>query len=125
MNIRKDEMMTQSEILELGWTKSLIVKFLSEPQLKPNPYYRNAAPIKLWNNHDVYNAMESEEFKEAMEIVAKRKAAARKAYLTKANAIMEEMKTIANDLKVKIISDAALRRNTIREQEEQTDSPHE
>ena len=32
----KAEMITQSTILDMGWTKSMIVKLLPEPILKPN-----------------------------------------------------------------------------------------
>lgn len=117
MSNKKEEMLNQSAILELGWTKSLIARFLPEPQLKPNPFYQKAAPMKCWNKHDVYNAMESDEFKEAMKKAAKRKGAAKKAYSTKANVIMEDMKNLATNLKVKVMSDVALRRNTIREHE--------
>ena len=41
---QKAEMITQSTILEMGWTKSMITKLLPEPILKPNPHYRSAAP---------------------------------------------------------------------------------
>lgn len=118
MNINEKDLLTQSEILELGWTKSLIGKFLPDPTLKPNPRYKKAAPMKLWNKHDVLEAMESEEFKAAMEKVAKRKTAAEKAYTTKANKILEEMTTVANNLKIKIIPDDVLRQRTIRAKED-------
>ena len=32
---QKVEMITQSTILEMGWTKSMITKLLPEPTLKP------------------------------------------------------------------------------------------
>ncbi len=42
------EMITQSTILEMGWTKSMITKLLPEPTLKLNPHYRSAAPMRIW-----------------------------------------------------------------------------
>ena len=114
MDIKGNDTLTQSDILELGWTKSLIGKYLPDPTLKPNPRYKKAAPMKLWNKHDVLKVMESEEFKAAMEKVAQRKAAAEKAYTAKANKIMEEMTAVGNGLKIKIIPDDDLRQRTLR-----------
>ena len=114
MNVNGNDTLTQSEILGMGWTKSLIGKYLPDPTLKPNPRYKKAAPMKLWNKHDVLKVMESEEFKAAMEKVAQRKAAAEKAYTTKANKIMEEMTAVGNGLKIKIIPDDNLRQRTLR-----------
>ena len=45
---QKEEMITQSTIIGMGWTKTMITKFLPEPTLKDNPHYQNAAPMKLW-----------------------------------------------------------------------------
>ena len=114
MDINGNDTLTQSEILGMGWTKSLIGKYLPDPTLKPNPRYKKAAPMKLWNKHDVLKVMESEEFKAAMEKVAKRKSAAEKAYTTKAKKIMEEMTAVGNGLKIKIIPDENLRQRTLR-----------
>lgn len=114
MNIDAKEQLTQSEILELGWTKSLIGKFLPDPTLKPNPRYKSAAPMKLWNRQDVLDAMDSEEFKAAMEKASKRKAAAEKACAAKANKTMEEMTAVGNGLKIKIIPDDDLRQRSLR-----------
>lgn len=60
MNIDTREQLTQSEILGMGWPKSLIEKYLPDPTLKPNPRYKKAAHMKLWNRQDVLDAMDSE-----------------------------------------------------------------
>lgn len=84
------------------------------PELKPNPRYKNAAPMKLWNRQDVLDAMDSDSFKAAMEKTSKRKAAAEKASATKASKTMEEMTAVGNSLKIKIIPDDDLRQRTLR-----------
>lgn len=114
MNTDTREQLTQSEILELGWTKSLIGKYLPDPTLKPNPRYKKAAPMKLWNKRDVLDAMDSEAFKAAMEKAGKRKAAAEKACATKAKKTVEEMTAVGNGLKIKIIPDDDLRKRTLQ-----------
>lgn len=114
MDIKGNDMLTQSDILELGWTKSLIGKYLPDPTLKPNPRYKKAAPMKLWNKRDVLDAMDSEVFKAAMEKASKRKAAAEKACATKTKKTVEEMTAVGNGLKIKIIPDDDLRQRTLR-----------
>ena len=114
MDIKGNDTLTQSDILELGWTKSMIGKYLPDPTLKPNPRYKKAAPMKLWNRQDVLNAMDSDGFKAAMEKASKRKAAAEKACATKAKKTMEEMTAVGNGLKIKIIPDDDLRQRTLR-----------
>lgn len=62
-----------------GFTESLIDKFLPEAELtKRNPKYKCAAPMQLWLITTVERAMETEEFKAAMEKTKKRKASAQK-----------------------------------------------
>ena len=113
MDIKGNDTLTQSDILELGWTKSMIGKYLPDPTLKPNPRYKKAAPMKLWNRQDVLDAMDSEVFKAAMEKACKRKAAAEKACATKAKRTAEEMTAVGNGLKIKIIPDDNLRQRTL------------
>lgn len=114
MDIKGNDTLTQSDILELGWTKSMIGKYLPDPTLKPNPRYKKAAPMKLWNRQDVLDAMASEVFKAAMEKASKRKATAEKACATKTKKTVEEMTAVGNGLKIKIIPDDDLRQRTLR-----------
>lgn len=46
-----------------GWTQKLIDELLPEPTEKRNPYYRSAAPMKLWDIETVQKAEDTEEFK--------------------------------------------------------------
>ncbi|MGN1155252.1 MAG: hypothetical protein ACI4TK_03670 [Agathobacter sp.] len=70
-----DKMINQAAILKMGWTKTMIAKFLPEPKLKQNPWYKEAAPIKLWRESDVLSIMETADFMTEMEKAAKRRAA--------------------------------------------------
>ncbi len=71
-------MITQSTVISMGFSKTLIAKLLPEPKLVKNPHYKTAAPMRLFNKQDVLDAMELEEFKLALEKREKRKAAAAK-----------------------------------------------
>ena len=108
-----EKMIAQTTIIEMGWTKTLIAKFLPEPTLKPNPYYKKAAPMKLWRESDVMEIMETPEFIEAMEKAAKRKAAAEKAIQTKVNILAQEMERVTASLNVKIVPEESLANRAI------------
>jgi hypothetical protein len=60
---------TLTNLRELGWTQSLIEKFLPEPELMENPYYPNSAPMKLWKKKMVNEIMDTDEFQKAQEEV--------------------------------------------------------
>lgn len=96
-----------------GLDKTLIAKFLPEPTLKPNPYYKKAAPMKLWRESDVMEIMETPEFIEAMEKAAKRKVAAEKAVQTKVNILAQEMERVTASLNVKIVPEESLANRAI------------
>lgn len=54
---------TQSDLKDRGWTLSAITKFLGDPdKIKPNPMYRSAAPMKLWDKTRVEAVERSAEF---------------------------------------------------------------
>ena len=108
-----EKMIAQTTIIEMGWTKTLIAKFLPEPTLKPNPYYKKAAPMKLWRESDVMEIMQTSEFIEAMEKAAKRKAAAEKAVQTKVNILAQEMERVTASLNVKIVPEESLANRAI------------
>lgn len=75
MATKSDIFFNQSQILEReGWTKKAVQLFLGEPeQLKPNPYYKSAASIKLWSATTLRSAESSPEFEAHKVKLAKRK----------------------------------------------------
>lgn len=52
---------TQSSLIAMGWTKSMISKFMPDPKLVPNPRYKNAAPMKLYDHEEALNIMDTDE----------------------------------------------------------------
>lgn len=54
---------SQKEVLELGFTKSLIETLLPPPTLEDNPYFPGGHPLKFWDRAVVESAMETSEFR--------------------------------------------------------------
>ena len=105
METSREEFVNQSELLEMGWTKSLIQQFLPEPILKPNPYYRSGPPMKKWNRDVVLEVMGQDDFKVALEKTAKRKKAAAKAVKTKEENLEALAEDFAKSINIKLIED--------------------
>lgn len=106
MNTKEDtrKTLTQSAIMRLGFTKKMIETLLPEPaKREKNPYYRNAAPIKLWYEDDIRAIMESPEYQECVEKSANRKAGAKKAVATKINKCRTIMNDIADLISVEVV----------------------
>ena len=89
-----EKLVTQTTILSMGFTKSMIDKLLPAPTLKQNPRYKSAAPMKLWKEADILAVMETAAFQEAAAKAAQRKQAAAKAVNTK----RKNAEVLADDL---------------------------
>ena len=59
----KDDLFTQADLLARGWTKRLIKELLPEPELRKNPVFSSAAPMKVWEPIDVDGAENTDESK--------------------------------------------------------------
>ena len=95
---------TQSELLEQGWTKGLIVKFFSEPDARrTNPRYRSAAPVKLYSIEKVNAVVQTEEYKLARAKVEKRKLATKKAADSKRENSLKECENALERIKIERI----------------------
>lgn len=110
----KEALISQTSILELGFTKSMISALLPAPILKRNPHYASAAPMKLWKESDVHAVMETEAFRQALEKSLRRKKSSKKAVATKRknaevilNEIIETLVVVRLDLPE--LKDLALR----------------
>lgn len=91
---RPEKMVSQSTVLELGFTKSMISTLLPEPVLKRNPHYASAPPMRLWKESDVRAVMETEAFRQTLDKSLRRKKSSEKAVATKrknAEAILDEL----------------------------------
>lgn len=107
------EMLTQSQVLEMGFTKGLIAKLLPGPTLQQNPRYRSAAPMKLWPAEDVYAAMETEEFRAMREKAEARSKAAQKGVQTRREAAVANLDELIGEIRIKKISMDALKNAAI------------
>ena len=73
MKKERSKMIAQTTVTSMGWTKAMINKLLPEPELKDNPNYRSAAPMKLWPEALVRSVMETEEYRMEKEKADRRK----------------------------------------------------
>ena len=72
-----------SEVKKLGFNDKLIKELLPEPELKTNPKYKKAYPMKLWKMADIEKAMETETFAEEQKKIQQRRKQSEKAVQTK------------------------------------------
>lgn len=90
-----------TSIRERGWTNGLITKFLGEPdQLKKNPFYRDAAPVRLYDLSRVEAAELSPEWITASAQTQHRRAGASKAVRTKTDALLKKVEQLRVEVKV-------------------------
>ena len=113
----KIERVTQTQVLEMGFTKTMIQNLLPEPMFKENPHYRHAAPMKLWNKDEVKKVMQTEEYRVAWEKAKKRKAASKKSAkktleTKRANTekLVEEMKNL---ISIEVVAEKELIEQTL------------
>lgn len=65
---KKEKYYTQSALInDFGLTVTLINKYFPSPSLKPNPYYSNAAPMKIWTEAQVNKALKNPNIKKAVD----------------------------------------------------------
>lgn len=110
--------MSQTEVKALGFTDKLILELLPEPELRDNPYYRSAHPMKLYEETDVQKAMETDRFKEEQTRLAKRREAAQKGVATKTAKLQKQFELLLNSVNVKKISMDKLRKATLKEKQD-------
>ena len=85
----KCKLLNKSDVKQLGFNEKLIDKLLPAPTIKANPWYRNAAPMKLWAESDVLLAMNAHDFKVYQQTKEKRRQSAEKAIATKTRKALE------------------------------------
>lgn len=92
---KKQENITPTGLKARGWTEAMIKQYLGEPdELKPNPYYKSAAPMRLYNLKRVEKVEKSKKFIEAKAAAARRKESAAKGVATKVEKAIEYAKTV-------------------------------
>lgn len=125
VKVEKPEMVSQGQILEMGWTKKLIQDFLPEPTLKTNPKYKCASPMKLWQKEQVLFIMQQPEFKTAMEKSSQRKKASETATAMKREKLKQLATKNATEISIKHLEDEQLVHNAISNAYERYRQYHE
>lgn len=103
MENNDDIMITQSKVIALGWTISMIKKLLPEPKLAENTLYKNGPPLKLWKEKTVLAAMNTQEYKDLWEKANKRSKKGKEIAKKKAKQFSDEMIEIAKKLNVIVV----------------------
>ena len=95
---------SQKDLRRLGFSMGMIKTLLPKPELKPNPHYPSASPMREYKAEDVLAAMATREFARMAEEHRKRSeiasAAAEKAAVTKEKKLAEHAGKIASGLEV-------------------------
>lgn len=114
---KREPMMTQTDLLYDGWTKTMIKKLLPEPILKRNPRYACAPEMKLWKKADIEAIMLSDEYQIEKAKADKRKKAANKAIDTKLEKTEAKLQKNIDDIVVEKIPLSELRALTLEERD--------
>ena len=92
--MKKEKYYTKSELKANGWTDAMIKRFLPEPdRTYPNPRYRNAAPVCLYQEERIENVKKTEDFKTFELKKAAKKESAKRAVETKRRKVVEWVDT--------------------------------
>lgn len=113
--------LTQTAILDRGWTRTML-KLLPAPVEKRNPYYKKAAPMKVWNAADVESVENSDAWREAKAKADKRKANAGKAVATKKAKLEAEVDAALKSVTVERVELRKLREMTLSQKAEWKES---
>lgn len=114
MQEEKEKRISQSTVIGLGFTKTMIDKLLPPPVLVKNPHYKSSPPMKLWLESEVMEIMQTAEYQREKEKADKRRSAAKKAVATKTNNLSRQIDNMIGSIRIKIIADDVLVRRTIQ-----------
>lgn len=106
------------KVKQMGFSDKLISLLLPEPELVDNPYYKSAAPMKLWNKKNVEEAMKRDEYINYQEKRKKRKTAAEKAVQTKKTNLLSAIQEESDKIMIKIIPFDTLKSKAIQAKQE-------
>ena len=95
MSRDQDALITVPELKKRGWTDTLVRINLGEADgSKPNPYYRSAAPMRLYRLSRVEAVENSDEWVTILERSKQRKAGAKKAVQTKRDKLLTHLQNL-------------------------------
>ena len=92
---RQQTHLTLTQLLERGWTRTIVRDLLGEEdQRRRNPFYRKAAPMRLWSLERVIEAESGAAFAEQQAAIARRRDAARTAARKRARRLCDWAQTV-------------------------------
>jgi hypothetical protein len=116
----KRELLATSQLLERGWTKSLIAKYLIAPdEERVNPHYRSGPPMRLYNLARIEPLEQTNWFQAAKAKRAIRSAAAQKAVETKRERAIDWAESV--DINIPQINNTELKRAAIERYNDRLD----
>lgn len=118
VDMEMNEKITLTKVKQMGFSDKLISLLLPEPELVDNPYYKSAAPMKLWNKKNVEEAMKRDEYINYQEKRKKRKTAAEKAVQTKKTNLLSAIQEESDKIMIKIIPFDTLKSKAIQAKQE-------
>lgn len=118
MDMEMNEKITLTKVKQMGFSDKLISLLLPEPELVDNPYYKSAAPMKLWNMNDVEEAMKKDAYINYQEKRQKRKTAAEKAVRIKKINLLNAIQEESDKIMIKIIPFDTLKSKAIQAKQE-------
>lgn len=96
----EEEYITITNLKERGWTDGIIKKMvLTADKETSNPYYKKAAPMKLFLLKRIEDLEKTEQFKELQSKSESRKAGAKKAVETKTAKLYRYVETVPIEIK--------------------------
>ena len=117
----KAELVTQSRITQRGWSKTMVANLLGEPdKLAPNPMYKSAAPMRLYDLARVKKIELSSSFKKAKARADKRRAAIEPSIDKRRKELLEKVR--AEKVVLQPMSKPKLRRLAINSYNEHNES---
>ena len=117
INMTDNNMLTQTEVLLRGWTKSMIEKLLPEPKLAKNKHC-SKYPTKLWSLEVVEQIEQTEEYKEYLEKAQKRSESRYKAASRRREATQKEFEVAKDNINITLVEDSQLRKWVYEEKRE-------
>lgn len=111
---KKPAYLCKSQVKKLGFSEKMVKELLPEPEERPNPHYRKAAPMKVWPTEVIQTVMRTSEYEEAHQAYAVRSAAARKPYERKCEETQELLQELVEGIRVKVIPLDELEKRAVR-----------
>lgn len=116
----QEKLLTTSQIRDRGWSLSMISRFLGgHDDTRVNPFYRSAAPVKLYVEERVLEVEKREDFQSVLVKAQRRSQASQISAQIRTDALCEEVLTRVrvNDMSYDRLRQKALQHKRRRDQE--------